>query len=116
MSPLRAQIAHSPFPEVAQAIRSDADGIASELDAAVRESMPEMKRPSVDEIKQSAPQILLGLADALASVDPTNIWKPPGGSPGVGMSQCRLHLDLFELIQEDRLLRAIIVQHIESGL
>ncbi len=37
-------------------------------------------------------------------------------APAQGLSRLRLHFDLVEVMQEDRLLRAITVQHVEAGL
>jgi signal transduction histidine kinase len=116
MNPLTAQLTHRPFPEVAEAIRSEVDEITLEWDAAVRQAMPQMKNLTLDELSRSTPQILLAIADALASDDPDVIRELISRSPAMGLSRWRLNFDVAEVMQEDRLLRAIIVQHTEAGL
>jgi signal transduction histidine kinase len=116
VNPLVAQLTHGAFPEVANALRSVADAIARDWDVAVRRAMPQMRRLTVDELRDSTPQILLAIADALASDDPGTIQDLVSCSPQQGLSRLRLNLDLVEVMQEDRLLRALIVLHLESAL
>lgn len=52
----------------------------------------------------------------MASDDPEEIRRLGEGSPKQGLSRFHLHYDVIEVMQEDRLLRAIIVLHVESGL
>ena len=116
MNPLVVQLTHVPFPEAADALRSVAEQITLEWDAAVRRAMPQMERLTFDELKDSTPQILLAIADALASDDPESISNVLRVSPAQGLSRLRLHFDVVEVMQEDRLLRAIIVLHVEAAL
>jgi signal transduction histidine kinase len=116
LNPLVAQLTHHRFPEVADALRSTADAITRSWDAAVRQAMPQMRRLTFDELKDSTPRILLAIADALASDDPQAIADLVGCAPGQGLSRLRLNFDLVEVLQEDRLLRAIIVLHVETEL
>ncbi len=66
MNPLVAQLVHLPFPEMAGSLRTAADRITLDWDAAVREAMPQMRYLTFEELKDSTPQILLAIADALA--------------------------------------------------
>src|SRR5665213_2433671 len=116
MNPLIAQLTHRPFPEVAEALRLEIDGITLTWDAAVRQAMPQMQHLTFDELKDSTPQILLAIADALASDDPNLIRELIRRAPSQGLSRFRLNFDVVEVMQEDRLLRAITVQHIEERL
>ncbi len=116
MNPLLLQLTHRPFPEVAEIIRSGADQITHEWDAAVRHAMPQMQNLTFDELKDSTPQILLALADALASDDPAVIRELISCAPRQGLSRFRLNFDVIEIMQEDRLLRSIIVYHVETNL
>jgi signal transduction histidine kinase len=116
MNPLIAQLTHRPFPEVAAAIRASADQITRDWDAAVRKAMPQMQKLTFEELKDSTPEILLCIAEALASDDPEMIDALMGRAPAQGLSRFRLNFDVVEVMQEDRLLRSITVQHAESHL
>jgi signal transduction histidine kinase len=116
MNPLVAQLTHHPFPAVADALRSEADRITHAWDAAVREAMPQMRHLTFDELKDSTPAILLAIADAMASDDPEGIGELIHRAPYQGLSRLELNFDVIEVMQEDRLLRAIIVEHVEEGL
>src|ERR1700689_4054719 len=102
MNPLIAQLTHRPFPEVANALRLEADQITLDWDAAVRKAMPQMQHLTFDELKDSTPQILLAIADALASDDPDMISELVSRAPAQGLSRLRLNFDLVEVMQEDR--------------
>jgi signal transduction histidine kinase len=116
MNPLLAQLTHRPFPEVADSIRSCAEQITLDWDSAVRKAMPQMQNLTFDELKDSTPQILLCIADALASGDPAVIDELIDRAPSQGLSRFRLNFDVVEVMQEDRLLRSITVQHAEAWL
>jgi len=116
INPLVAQLTHRPFPEVADVLRSVADQITLAWDAAVREAMPQMRHLTFNELKDSTPQILLAIADALGSDDPDLIRELMHRAPSQGLSRLELNFDVIEVMQEDRLLRALIVQHVEAGL
>ena len=116
MNPLIVQLTHRPFPEVADAIRASVDHITVAWDTAVRKAMPQMRNLTFDELKDSTPQILLCIADALASDDPNVIDELVSRAPAQGLSRFRLNFDVVEVMQEDRLLRSITVQHTEALL
>ena len=116
LNPLVAQLVHRPFPEVADVLRSAAAAVARDWDVAVRHAMPQMRRLTVEELTDSTPQILLAIADALESDDPATIGGLVDCAPRQGLSRLRLDFDLVEVMQEDRLLRAITVLHVEAGL
>jgi signal transduction histidine kinase len=115
-NPLVAQLTHAPFPELARTLRAGADQITIAWDSSVRRAMPQMRHLTYDELKDSTPQILLAIADALASGDPTVIQELVGWAPRQGLSRFLMNFDVVEVMQEDRLLRAIIVLHVESVL
>jgi signal transduction histidine kinase len=116
MNPLLAQLTHRPFPDVAEILRNDADQITHEWDAAVRKAMPQMQHLTYDELKDSTPQILLAISHALASDDPEVIRELVNRAPSQGLSRLKLNFDVVEVMQEDRLLRAITVHHVENKL
>ncbi len=116
LNPLVAQLTHLPFPELAEILRSRVDAITVTWDKAVRRAMPQMQHLTLDELKDSTPVILMAIADALASDDPDEIREVVSRSPAQGQSRFRLNFDVVDVMQEDRLLRAITVQHVEAGL
>jgi signal transduction histidine kinase len=116
IGPLAAQLTHQPFPLLAEALRSESDRITRAWDVAVRESMPQMRRLTFEELSNSTPQILIAIADALASDDPKVIRELVHTAPHQGLSRLELNFDVLEVMQEDRLLRAIIVEHVEAAL
>ncbi len=116
MNPLIAQLTHRPFPEVAAALRAEVNRITLAWDTAVRQAMPQMQHLTFDELKDSTPEILLAIADALASNDPDLIRELLRRAPSQGLSRFRMNFDVVEVMQEDRLLRAITVQGVEDRL
>jgi signal transduction histidine kinase len=116
MDPLLTLITHQPFVEVANIIRTGAAEITLRWDAAVREAMPQMQCLTFEELQDSTPQILLAIAHALASDNPNMIRELASYAPAQGLSRFRLHFDVVEVMQEDRLLRAITVQYVETHL
>ncbi|HXE51826.1 MAG TPA: hypothetical protein VN541_02380, partial [Tepidisphaeraceae bacterium] len=116
VNPLAAQLRHRPFPAVAKVLRTEVCAITAAWDAAVREAMPQMRHLTPKELRDSTPEILVAIADALASEDPELIRDLVHHAPAQGLSRLMLNFDVIEVMQEDRLLRAITVRHIEAGL
>jgi len=106
-NPLLAQLIHRPFPEVADALRAEADAITTAWDAAVHEAMPQMRHLTITELSDSTPQIPLAITDALASDDPEVVRELVHHVPARGLSRLMLDFDVIEVMQEDRLLRAM---------
>src|SRR5580704_10055381 len=104
MNPLLAQLTHNPFPDVAEAIRSEVDQIILTWHDAIRHAMPQMQNLTFNELRESTPQILLAIADALASDDPEVIRDLVNRASAMGLSRWRLKFDVVEVMQEDRLL------------
>jgi signal transduction histidine kinase len=116
LNPLIAQLTHAPFTQVADALRSRRNQITVQWDAAVRKAMPELNRLSFDELKDSVPKILSAIADAMASADLGHIDRLVATAPMQGLTRFRQEYDLAEIMQEDRLLRGIIVFNIEDAM
>ena len=115
-NPLDAQLTHRPFPQLAEALRGSIDDVTRAWTATVREAIPRMAGLSFDELKDSTPNILAAIADAMASGDRDAIRGVISHSPLQGRSRFLLNLDVVDILQEDRLLRAITVQHVEAKL
>jgi len=116
LNPLIAQLTHRAFPELARVLRAATDAIATEWEQVVRDALPAVERLTLAELKDSVPQILPAMADALASTDPDEIRGVLEHSPKQGMSRFRHRLDVTQVMLEDRLLRGLIVEHAEAGL
>lgn len=82
----------------------------------MRLAIPEMQRLTIEELRDSTPQILHAMADALESDDPALIKALVERAPQQGLSRLQLRFDIKEVMQEDRLLRAITVQHVNAKL
>lgn len=116
MNPLVAQLTHAAFPDLADALRSCVGDITREWDAAVREALPQMDRMTFNELKDSVPRILGAIADALSCSDPDEIKQLVDAAPLQGLSRIHQQYSVTEIMQEDRLLRAIIVLQTEGTL
>jgi signal transduction histidine kinase len=78
--------------------------------------MPHMDHLTFDQLKDSVPKILDAVAEALASADPQRIARLVAEAPLQGLTRLRQKYDVVDVMQEDRLLRAIIVKHVEARL
>jgi len=116
MNPLVAQLTHCAFPEMAAALRDASDAIASEWEQVVRDALPAVELLTLAEVKDSVPQILPAMADALDSDDPDHIRGVLETAPRQGLSRFQHKLDVTQVMLEDRLLRGLIVEHTEAGL
>lgn len=116
MNPLAKPPAGLPFGRVAAALRERADPIVDEWDAVVRGAMPHLNRLTREEMRDSVPSILAGIADALGSADPGDADGVARRSARQGLSRFRLHYSVADIMHEDRLLRAVIVAQVEARL
>jgi signal transduction histidine kinase len=116
MNPLIAQLTHRSFDALADALRANVDAIVVEWEAAVREALPHLDRLTFDELKDSVPAILSAIADALVSTDPADIRRLVEQAPVQGLTRFRQNYSLGDILQEDRLLRAAVVMHVEGAL
>jgi signal transduction histidine kinase len=116
INPLVAQLTHHPFPQLAEALRASANAVTLAWVAVVRLAIPRMAGLTHEELQDSTPTILLAIADAMASGDPDEIRGVLSRSPMQGLSRFRLNLDVIDILQEDRLLRSLTVEHVETHL
>ncbi|MDB5296902.1 MAG: sensor histidine kinase [Phycisphaerales bacterium] len=68
--PVAGPLAERPYPQLAAALRSRTKPILREWEKMVRQHVPPANKVGFDEVLDSLPDILKGLADALASGDP----------------------------------------------
>ena len=69
------QPAYRPFPEMAQALRSQSSRILEEWRGRTLFSMPELNELSVKEFQDDIARILSAMADALESNDPPDLRR-----------------------------------------
>src|SRR4051812_14218151 len=101
MNPLVAQLSHRSFPELADALRSCSKAITREWEAAVRQAIPRMDRFTYAELKDSTPQILSAIADAVGSCDPEVIKRVVDEAPMQGLNRFHQKYEVYEIMQED---------------
>jgi signal transduction histidine kinase len=116
MRVLLVEYQHPPFPEVAAALRSQIDDITAAWVRAVHEKIPEMRRLSFDETKDSVPTILATIANTLSSANPESLQSLLDASPNQGLTRFDQDYDFTQTLHEDRLLRAVVVQQTEAAL
>jgi hypothetical protein len=109
-------LAGGPFTEVAEALRSRIKPLLREWEKQVRRTVPPAHGVSFEDIIDHLPEILTGMADALASGEPEEIKRLMERAPEQGIHRFQLHYDVRELATEDRILRRLIVEHVEAGL
>lgn len=115
-NPLIAQLTHQGFPDLADAICASIDDAVAEWEAAVREALPHVDGLTVEEVKDTVPRILAAVAEAIRSSDPRQITRLLERAPVQGLTRFRQRYDLTELMQEDRLLRGVVVARAELEL
>src|SRR4051812_15071452 len=116
MNALVAQLTHIGFADLADALRASIEDILREWDLAVREALPQLDRLTLDELRDGNPKLLRAIADALASSDPHEIKSLYEQAPQQGLARLRHQYDVIDVMQEDGLLRGLIVLHIEQRL
>jgi signal transduction histidine kinase len=116
IDPTLGPLGQRTFPEVAGMLRSRVKPILRDWEKLVRRHVPPAGNVSFDEILDHLPQILSAMADALATDDPADVKRLMERSPEQGIHRFTLHYDTRELATEDRMLRMLIIEHVESGL
>jgi hypothetical protein len=116
VDPVAGPLGERPYPELADALRSRIRPLLREWERQVRRHVPPAKGVSFDEVLDSLPEIMTGLADALASGGPDELRRLVERSPEQGIHRFELHYDTWHLAAEDRMLRRLIVEHVGAGL
>jgi signal transduction histidine kinase len=114
--PVLGPLANGPFPELAEALRSRIKPILGEWEKLVRRHVPPAQGVSFDEVMDSLPDILSRMSDALASGEPDEINRLMERSPQQGIHRFQLRYDVRDLATEDRMLRRLIVEHVEAAI
>src|SRR5687767_13129103 len=114
--PTLGPLVEGAFPEIGAILRARVKPILREWGKLVRRHVPPASSLDFDEVLDGLPQILPAMADALASDDPDNVRRLMERSPEQGVHRFQLRYDVRELTTEDRILRRVIIDHVESGL
>jgi signal transduction histidine kinase len=116
VDPTLGPLTEGPFPELAESLRSQIKPILREWEALLRRHIPPARNVTVEEAMDSVPDILSKMADALASGEPDEINRMMERSPAQGIHRFRLRYDVRELATEDRMLRRLIIEHVEAAI
>ncbi len=109
-------LAERAFPDLAEALRSRVGAILQAWEKQVRRHVPPAHLASLPDVVDSLPDILDKMADALASGDPEEVARLIERSPSQGIHRFKMHYDVRDLATEDRLLRRLIIDHVEDAL
>lgn len=107
---------HRPFPEVAQALRDQAELIMDEWRGRTIFSMPELGELSVKEFKDDIARILSAMADALESNEQPDLRRLVQAAPAHGFHRFMQEYDLVDMFAEERVLRRVIVSRVEDAI
>ena len=101
---------------MAEALRSRIKPILRAWEELVRKHVPPVHGLPFDEVIDSVPDILSKVADALASGKAAEVNRLIERSPSQGIHRFRMHYDVRQLAVEDRMLRRLIIEHVDVGL
>src|SRR5688500_2551334 len=87
-----------------------------EWEHVVRNALPQLDHLTLDELRDNLPRIIPAVADAMSSDDPRRIADVLEKSPAQGLTRFAQNYLLAEIMEEDRLLRGVIVAQLESSL
>lgn len=116
LNALLEQLRHQPLPDLAAAVRARSEEITSEWIGAVRELIPRLDQRTGKELEDNNPAILDAIATALASEDADALGPLIRNAPVQGLSRFQQDYTLTEIMQEDRVLRGIIIIQVEEQL
>jgi signal transduction histidine kinase len=113
-APPSDQPIYRPFPQLALAIRSQTGRIITEWRQRTLRVMPELRELSIKQFSDDIASILAAMADALESSDPPDLRRLVVTAPAHGFERFKQEYDLAELFSEERVLRRVIVEHVEG--
>ena len=104
------------FPDLAAALRSQTKAIIRAWAERVRLALPSASSLTFKKLQDNLPAILARMADALASANPDDAERLAKQSPAQGVTRFGQHYDVRELVLEDRLLRRLIIEHVQGAM
>jgi signal transduction histidine kinase len=114
--PTTGPLADRPHPELGKALRSRIKPILRNWEKLLRQHLPPANNLNFDDLLDSLPDILSKMADAFASDDAAEVARLMERSPSQGIHRFQIHYNVRELATEDRLLRRLIIEHVEDAL
>lgn len=107
---------YQPLPELAAALRARCAAIIERWHVAVRETLPQAHEMSLQEIRDSLPQTLEQMADALEADEPKATKDLMDIATSHGEERYDQNFNLGELMIEYSLLRPILVEEVATHL
>lgn len=107
---------HKPYPQLAEAIRTQTEGIISEWRGRTLFSIPDLSELTYQEFRNGIAEILSAMADALESNEPADLRRLIKTAPEHGFQRFMLEYDLADVFAEERILRRVIVARVEESL
>ena len=105
-----------PHPELARAMRSVLKPILDEWVTAIRQVVPPLSDSTFEEASDHVPTILPQIASVVDATDPAETRRLMAFSPAQGLARYHQRYDIHQLMQEDRMLRRIIVTQTAAAL
>lgn len=109
-------IKHDSCPDVATALRQGIARIISDWEVAVRDSLAGARRLASRGVQDHLPAILAEIADVLEAPTREKISQLLKLSPEHGLNRFDQHFDVRELLDEEVLLRPLILRSTQEGL
>ena len=116
VDPTVGPLAERPLPEIAKVLRSRIKPILRDCEKMVRQHVPPANGATVQQVLDGLPDILGGMADALAAGKAAHVTRLMARSPEQGIHRFQMHYDVRQLATEDRMLRRTIADHVEDAL
>jgi hypothetical protein len=108
--------AHQPLPQLANALRSQANQIVEAWIGAVRAAIPAATVLPSQELLEQLPSLLKKMADAMDGVIRHDVDDPIQRSPAQEPTFFQRGVDVSALMTEDRLLRRVIRERVKLAL
>ena len=104
------------YRELADALRARSKAIVREYEETVDAIIPAADSLTRKQVRDSLPEVLAKISDALASTDPDDAWKLIKISDEHGVTRFHQQYDVKQLIVEFRLLRRIVSEEVTKEL
>jgi len=104
------------FGDLADALRTRSKAIVREYEETVDALIPAADNLTRRQVRDSLPEVLSKMSDALASTNPDNAWKLIEISDEHGVTRFHQQYDVKQLIVEFRLLRRIVSEEVTKEL
>jgi len=104
------------YPQLADALRSQIDGIANTWEHEVRRILPSADKLTFDQVRDDLPKVLDSIARALESGEARETGDLFAATLAHGRTRFDQEFDLRELLMEYRILRPIVIDQVAGAL